>query len=57
VFHELIAKGDFIMGAAVERFESEYAAYHRQPSRHWRRHGLSAIELALRAFDVGPATK
>ena len=26
-FREILARGDFIMGAAVERFETEYAGY------------------------------
>jgi len=53
-FHELIARGDFIMGAAVERFEGEYAAYIGSRHAIGVGTGLSAIELALRAFDVGP---
>ena len=54
VFRELIARGDFIMGAAVERFEGEYAAYIGTRHAIGVGTGLSAIELALRAFDVGP---
>ena len=53
-FHELVARGDFIMGAAVERFETEYAAYIGTRHAIGVGTGLSAIELALRAFDVGP---
>jgi len=51
--HDLIARGDFIMGAAVERFETEYAAYIGTRHAIGVGTGLSAIELALRAFDVG----
>ena len=53
-FRELLARGDFIMGAAVERFETEYAAYIGARHAIGVGTGLSAIELALRAFDVGP---
>lgn len=51
---EQLARGDFIMGAAVERFESEYAAYIGTRHAIGVGTGLSAIELALRAFDIGP---
>jgi dTDP-4-amino-4,6-dideoxygalactose transaminase len=53
-FNELIARGDFVMGAAVERFEGEYAAFIGARHAIGVGTGLSAIELALRAFDVGP---
>jgi dTDP-4-amino-4,6-dideoxygalactose transaminase len=52
--HDLIVRGDFIMGAAVERFEAEYAAYIGSRHAIGVGTGLSAIELALRAFEVGP---
>jgi dTDP-3-amino-3,4,6-trideoxy-alpha-D-glucose transaminase len=54
VFHELIGRGDFILGAAVERFETEYGAYIGARHAIGVGTGLSAIELALRAFDIGP---
>src|SRR5260221_11080351 len=53
-FLEQLTRGDFIMGAAVERFESEYAAYIGSRHAIGVGTGLAAIELALRAFDVGP---
>jgi dTDP-4-amino-4,6-dideoxygalactose transaminase len=53
-FRELLERGDFIIGAAVERFEAEYAAYIGTRHAIGVGTGLSAIELALRAFDVGP---
>ena len=53
-FRELVARGDFIMGAAVERFETEYATYIGTRHALGVGTGLSAIELALRAFEVGP---
>jgi dTDP-4-amino-4,6-dideoxygalactose transaminase len=52
-FRNLLAKGDFILGAAVERFEADYAAYIGTRHAIGVGTGLSAIELALRAFDVG----
>ena len=53
-FGELLVRGDFIMGAAVERFETEYAAYIGARQAIGVGNGLSAIELALRAFEIGP---
>jgi dTDP-4-amino-4,6-dideoxygalactose transaminase len=53
-FREILARGDFIMGAAVERFETEYAAYIGARHAIGVGTGLDAIELALRAFEVGP---
>ncbi|MCU1381608.1 MAG: degT [Acidobacteria bacterium] len=50
---ELMTRGDFIMGAAVERFETEYAAFIGARHAVGVGTGLAAIELALRAFDVG----
>jgi dTDP-4-amino-4,6-dideoxygalactose transaminase len=53
-FRDLVGRGDFIIGAAVERFEREYAAFIGARHAIGVGTGLSAIELALRAFDVGP---
>jgi dTDP-4-amino-4,6-dideoxygalactose transaminase len=53
-FRDLMTRGDFILGAAVERFETEYAAFIGCRHAIGVGTGLSAIELALRAFDVGP---
>jgi dTDP-4-amino-4,6-dideoxygalactose transaminase len=53
-FRDLLGRGDFIMGAAVERFETEYAAYIGARHAVGVGTGLAAIELALRAFEVGP---
>jgi dTDP-4-amino-4,6-dideoxygalactose transaminase len=53
-FHDLVGRGDFIMGGAVERFESEYAAFIGTRHAIGVGTGLSAIELALRAFEIGP---
>jgi dTDP-4-amino-4,6-dideoxygalactose transaminase len=53
-FRGLVARGDFILGAAVERFETEYAGYIGARHAIGVGTGLAAIELALRAFDIGP---
>jgi dTDP-4-amino-4,6-dideoxygalactose transaminase len=53
-FADLMSKGDFILGAAVERFEAAYAAYIGTRHAIGVGTGLAAIELALRAFDIGP---
>ena len=53
-FADLLTKGDFILGAAVERFETDYAAYIGARHAIGVGTGLAAIELALRAFDIGP---
>jgi dTDP-4-amino-4,6-dideoxygalactose transaminase len=50
---DVVARGDFILGAAVERFEAEYAAFIGTRHAIGVGTGLSAIELALRAFGVG----
>ena len=49
-----VDRGDFILGAAVERFETEYAAFIGTRHAIGVGTGLAAIELALRAFGVGP---
>src|SRR3954470_23345697 len=49
----VVERGDFVMGAAVEQFEREYAGYIGARHALGVGTGLSAIELALRAFDVG----
>jgi dTDP-4-amino-4,6-dideoxygalactose transaminase len=52
--HAVFERGDFIMGAAVEQFEAEYAALVGTRHAISVGTGLAAIELALRAFGVGP---
>ena len=47
-------RGDFILGAAVEQFEAEFARYCQTDSCVAVDSGTSAIELALRAADIGP---
>jgi dTDP-4-amino-4,6-dideoxygalactose transaminase len=52
--HAVFERGDFIMGAAVEQFEAEYAALIGTRHAISVGTGLAAIELALRAFGIGP---
>jgi dTDP-4-amino-4,6-dideoxygalactose transaminase len=49
----VVDRGDFILGAAVERFEAEYAAFIGTRHAIGVGTGFDAIELALRAFGVG----
>ncbi len=48
----LLDRGDFILGGEVQRFEAEYAAFIGTRHAIGVGTGLSAIELALRAFDI-----
>ena len=50
----LLDRGDFILGAEVERFETDYAAFIGAAHAIGVGTGLSAIELALRGFGIGP---
>jgi len=50
----VIARGDFILGADVEAFEREFAAYCGVAYAVGVDSGLSALDLALRAIRVGP---
>jgi len=52
--HAVFERGDFIMGAAVEQFEAEFAAFVGSKHAISVGTGLAAIELSLRAFGVGP---
>jgi len=47
-------RGDFILGEAVEHFEAEYAEFIGTRHAIGVGTGLSAVELALRAYGVGP---
>jgi dTDP-4-amino-4,6-dideoxygalactose transaminase len=51
---QVVERGDFIHGSAVARFESDFAAYVGVRHAVGVGNGGDAIELALRAFDVGP---
>lgn len=51
----VLNSGWYILGREVDAFEAEFAAFH---GRDWHAvgvaNGTDAIELALRAFDIGP---
>ncbi|OLC46093.1 MAG: erythromycin biosynthesis sensory transduction protein eryC1 [Acidobacteria bacterium 13_1_40CM_65_14] len=51
---QVFERGDFILGAAVEKFEGEFAAYHDVRHAIGVGTGLDAIEIALRAHGIGP---
>jgi dTDP-4-amino-4,6-dideoxygalactose transaminase len=51
---QVFERGDFVLGAAVERFEAEYAAYIGTRHAIGVGTGLDAIGLALRAYGIGP---
>jgi len=52
--HEVVHAADFILGSAVEQFESEFAAYCGAAHAVGVDSGMSALELALRAYGIGP---
>lgn len=49
----VLDRGDFILGHDVSKFEEEFAAYCGTKYAVGVDNGLSALELSLRAFDVG----
>ncbi len=49
-----IERGDFILGDDVRLFEEEFAKYIGTSEAMGVGSGLDALELALRAFDIGP---
>jgi len=51
---QVFTQGDFILGAAVEAFEREFAVLHDVQHAIGVGTGLDAIALALRAYDIGP---
>jgi len=50
----VIDRSDFILGGAVHEFEASFAEYCGVEHAVGVDSGFSAIELALRAYDVGP---
>jgi dTDP-3-amino-3,4,6-trideoxy-alpha-D-glucose transaminase len=50
----VVKRGWFILGPEVEAFEAAFAAYHGVAHAVGVANGTDAIELALRAADVGP---
>ncbi len=51
---KVLERGDFILGEDVERFEEEFAALCGTTHAVGVDSGFSALELMLRAFDIGP---
>jgi dTDP-4-amino-4,6-dideoxygalactose transaminase len=52
--HRVLASGWFILGPEVESFEAAFANYHSSGYAVGVANGTDAIELALRAGNVGP---
>lgn len=52
--HQVLSSGWYILGPEVEAFENEFAAYHGVKYAVGVANGTDAIELALRAADIGP---
>lgn len=50
----VLERGDFILGESVDRFEHEMAEYCEAAHAVGVDSGTSALELALRACDIGP---
>jgi dTDP-4-amino-4,6-dideoxygalactose transaminase len=50
----VLTRGDFVLGRDVDLFEEEFAAYCGSQFAVGVDSGLSALELGLRAFDIGP---
>lgn len=50
----VISKGQFILGPAVERFESSFAHYVSTRFCVGLNNGTSALHMALRACEIGP---
>lgn len=53
-WHRVMRSGWFILGPEVEAFEAEFAAFCGARHGVGVANGLDALELCLRAFDVGP---
>jgi dTDP-4-amino-4,6-dideoxygalactose transaminase len=51
---QVVSRGQFILGPAVERFERSFAAYLGTKYCVGLNNGTSALHLALEACDVGP---
>src|SRR5690606_492316 len=50
----VLERGDYILGNEVETFEQEFAHYCGTKHAVGVGSGLAAIELILRALDIGP---
>ncbi len=54
VFRASITRTDFILGKAVSQFEEAFAAYCEAPYAVGIDNGTAALEMLLRAYDIGP---
>src|SRR5580658_2760202 len=52
--NQVISRGQFILGPAVERFEQAFAEYLGAKYCVGLNNGTSALHLALEACDIGP---
>jgi dTDP-4-amino-4,6-dideoxygalactose transaminase len=52
--HRMLARTDWILGDEVEAFERDFAAYCESDHAIGTDSGLSALELVLRAYGIGP---
>jgi dTDP-4-amino-4,6-dideoxygalactose transaminase len=52
--HAVLDRGDYILGRDVDAFEKEYAAFSEVEHCVGLDNGMSALELALRALEIGP---
>jgi dTDP-4-amino-4,6-dideoxygalactose transaminase len=53
-FEEVAARGDYILGESLERFEREFAAYLGAAESVGVASGTVALELGLEALGIGP---
>jgi dTDP-4-amino-4,6-dideoxygalactose transaminase len=53
-YQRVMESGWFVLGKEVEAFEQEYAAFCGTPHCVGLGNGLEALELVLRAWDIGP---
>src|ERR1700740_1233586 len=51
---KVIEEADFILGREVNVFEEEFAGFCEAPYTVGGDSGTSALELALRAYEIGP---
>lgn len=54
VISAILERGDFILGEDVRLFEAEFAGYCETQHAVGVSSGTAALELALRAFEIGP---
>src|SRR5260370_36129988 len=50
----VLERCDFVLGEAVDRFEENFSAYGKVPHAVGVDGGISALELTLRAWGIGP---